>query len=165
MEFTSSSCRHATQWKTGRLSLSYIAATLLLLSSGDVVRGGEFAVLAEGTLVSARTTEDVDPSSLNEGDTLPLAVAEEVKREEYTLISAGSPVKATIATITRGGKDTKFLKVVSTEAIDGQEVMLRGRPEKPEGDTPVIVDLPIPPSLPAGTTFILYLADSYYVEE
>lgn len=141
------------------------AAGLLLLTLGDVAGGGEFIVLSEGTPVIVKTAKDLDPASLAGHDTVRLTVAERVKRDGYTLIRSGAPVKAgVLSNVTEGG-DTKYLAIVSTEALDGQEVRLRATPERPEGEELSAALIPLPSPMPAGTTLRVFLAESYYIEE
>ena len=134
--------------------------------------GGHFVALTEGTLVEVKTTEALDPAMLKEGENLHLVVAEKVMNEGAVLIEEGAPVAATVVLGTMEGQDAKFLKISGTMAADGEHVGLRTTPESPDAslnvnDTGLLQALLLEGSrwLPAGTTFTVYLSDSYLIEE
>jgi len=134
--------------------------------------GGHFVALTEGTLVEIKTTETLDLAMLREGEKLHLVVAEKVMKEGAILIEEGAPVAATVVLGTMEGQDAKFLKISGTTAADGEHVGLRTTPESPDAsldvnDTGLLQALLLEGSrwLPAGTTFTVYLSESYLIEE
>jgi hypothetical protein len=148
------------------------AALLLLTFALQEARGGHFVVLKEGTPVVVKLTEDFDAADLKEGGKVPMAVAEKVTKEGFILIDAGAPVEATFTPGKRKIKDDSLVSISSVQAVDGQDVMLRLTPEAPEkvkaddagGQLPMV----IPEEgrrMPEGTTFRVYLSESYFIEE
>jgi len=135
-------------------------------------RGGNFVALKEGTPVIVRTTETLDPAMLNEGEQPHLVVAEKVMNEGAVLIEKGAPVEATVVLGTVKGQDAKLLQISGTRATDGEHVRLRTTPEGPDAsldgnDTGQLPAIFLEGSrwLPAGTTFTVYLSESYLIEE
>ena len=144
---------------------------LLVFPIGEAA-GGHFVALTEGTRVEVKTTETLDLAMLKEGEKLHLVVAEKVMNEGAILIEEGAPVVATVVLGTTKGQGVKFLKISGTVAADGEHVDLRTTPESPEAsldvdDTGLLQALLLEGNrwLPAGTTFIVYLSDSYLIEE
>jgi len=148
------------------------AMLLLLTFAVKDARGGHFVVLREGTAVVVKLTEDFDAAALKEGGKVPMAVAEKVAKEGFVLIDAGAPVEATFIPGERIIQGGSLLSISSVQAVDGQDVMLRLTPEVPAavevndaaGQLPVFV----PEGnrrMPAGTTFRVYLSESYFIEE
>jgi hypothetical protein len=154
-----------------KLVVPAAAALLLLTLALKEARGGDFVVLKEGTPVVVKLTEDFDGPALKEGAKVPLAVAEKVTREGFTLIDAGAPVDATFVPDKRRIEGGGIL-ISSAEAVDGQDVMLRLTPEVPEGVEADAAAGQLPLYIPAGnqrmtegTTFRVYLSESYFIEE
>lgn len=148
------------------------AALLLLTFAVKEARGGHFVVLREGAPVVVKLTEDFDAAALKEGGKVPMAVAEKVTNEGVVLIDAGAPVEATFIPGKRKIKGDSLLSISSVQAVDGQDVMLRLTPEVPETveGNGAAGQLPIHISegnqrMTEGTTFRVYLSESYFIEE
>ena len=148
------------------------AALLLLTFAMKEVRGGNFIVLKEGTPVAVKLTGDFDAAALQAGEKVPMVVAEKVMNEGYVLIDAGAPVEATFLPAESGAEAAGLLKISSVQAADGQDVMLRAAPEVPEAvkdiDAADQLFILVPEEdrrMAEGTTFRVYLSDSYFIEE
>ena len=149
-----------------------VGGTLLLLTIAmKETKGGDFVVLKEGTPVVVKLTEDFDAEAFKEGEKVPVFVDEKVTNESFVLIDAGAPVEATFIPGKRKNEGTGRLKTSSVQAVDGQDVMLRLTPEVPEGveaDAAGQFPLYIPAGnrrMTEGTTFRVYLSESYFIEE
>ena len=148
-------------------------ATLLLLTfATKEARGGNFVILKEGTPVVVKLTGDFDAAALKEGEMIPMVVAKKVMNGEYVLIDAGAPVEATFVPAKSGVKAAGLLNVSSVQAADWQDVMLRATPEVPEtvkdDDAAEQLFMLVPEEdrrMAEGTTFRVYLSDSYLIEE
>jgi hypothetical protein len=156
----------------GTLSLLAGAALLLLTFVVKDARGGNFVILKEGTPVVVALKGDFDAASLKEGAKVPMAVAEKVMNEGYVLIDAGAPVEAAFTPGKSEVKGAGLLEIASVEAADGQDVMLRAAPEATETAESKDAAAPFSISvqegnlrLPKGTSFRVYLSDSYFIEE
>ena len=153
----------------GTLPLLAGAALLLLTFVVKDARGGNFVILKEGTPVTVVLTGDFDAAALKEGGKVPMTVAEKVMNEGYVLIAAGAPVEAAFTPGGSGIKSAGLLEIASVEAADGQDVMLRAAPETVEGEGAAdqfsIFAQEGNLRLPEGTSFRVYLSDSYFIEE
>lgn len=148
------------------------AALLLLTVATKEAMGGHFAVLREGTPVVVTLTEEFDAAAFEEGEKLPMVVAEEVAHDGFVLIGAGAPVEATFVPGKSGDAGAVLLRISSLRAADGQDVMLRTAPEalKADGDDDAAGQvMRIVPGEDRRTakdrTLTLYLSDTYYIEE
>ena len=142
----------------------------LIFSVGET-RGGSFVELSEGTPVVVKTTETLNPGQLKEGGKVHLVVAEKVMKEGALLIETGAPVEATVVLVAMEGKETTLLKITGTQAADGEYVVLRMTPEGSGAlvdgvDAGQLQAIPLEASrpLPAGTTFTVYLSETYLIE-
>ena len=157
--------------RAAKAVLQALAFFLLLSLPLKEARGGNFVILKEGTPVVVELTGDFDAASLKEGAKVPIAVSEKVMNEWYVLIDAGAPVEAMFTPGKSGIKGAGLLEISSVEAVDGQDVMLRAAPEAPETAESKDAAAPFSISvqegnlrLPEGTSFKVYLSDSYSIE-
>ncbi len=150
-----------------------MGATFFLLTlAAKEARGGNFVILKEGTPVVVKLAGDFDAATLKEGEMVPMVVAKKVMNGEYVLIDAGAPVEATFVPAESGVKVAGLLKISSVQAADWQDVMLRATPEVPEtvkdSDAAEQLFMLVPEEdrrMAEGTTFRVYLSESYLIEE
>jgi hypothetical protein len=154
------------------IKLAVPAGAMLLLLAFVMTesKGGHFVVLREGTPVVIKLAQDFDAAALKEGEKVPMVVVEKVTNEGAIVINAGSLV---VATFTPGEiKGSGLLNVSSVQAADGQDVMLRATPEAQnmvenmDAAGQLTINAPAENQrIPAGTTFRVYLSDTYLIED
>lgn len=162
----------ALRMKAAKVLVPAGAALLLLTFAVKEARGGNFVILKDRMPVVVKLTRDFDAAAVKEGGKVPMDVAEKVMNEGYVLIDAGAPVEATFVPDKSEVKGAGHLRISSAQAADGQDVMLRATPEASEtvkdGDAAEQLFILVPEEdrrMPEGTTFRVYLSDSYFIEE
>lgn len=83
----------------------------------------------DGTEFTAQTLDFLSSQTATVGDPVKLEVDNNVVVDGAIAIAAGTPVKGTVATVTKAGRMGKSgnisIRVESTEAVDGQKARLR----------------------------------------
>lgn len=157
--------------KTAKIFLA-AAALLSLTSAVQEASGSNFVILKRGTPVVIELAEEFNAASMKEGGNVPMVVAEKVTNEGLTLIGAGAPVAASFVPGKTKGEGAGYLRISSALTTDEQDVVLRVSPEVPEaaGDDdrsdPSLIPVREENSrMPQGTSFTVYLADTYFIED
>lgn len=92
----------------------------------------------DGTEFTAQTLEFLSSETANAGDQVQMEVDNNVVIDGAIAIAAGTPVRGTIANVTRasrmGRSGTINIRVETTAAVDGQRVPLRATKAQTEGD-------------------------------
>ncbi len=98
--------------------------------------------LPEGARLIVVLTEEVSALKVNRGDRVPLAVAEDAYIGDQLVVRRGTPVVGVIVESQRrnvfGGGGKLIMSVLSTTAVDGQEIPLRSVPTAAAGDAAAI---------------------------
>jgi hypothetical protein len=95
-------------------------------------------VLPDGTEFTAQILDFLSSADANVGDNVSIEVDNNVVVDGAIAIAAGTPVRGTVATVTRasrmGRSGNISVRVESTQSVDGQRVGLRATKAKAEGD-------------------------------
>lgn len=107
--------------------LGIILGLTLVLTSTVVAAE---VTLESGTIVFVETTDTLDPSDLNVGDSVDFKMYDDVLVDGYVVINGGTPVSGTV-TKAQGegalGKAAKLtVNVKSVQAVDGTVIGLSG---------------------------------------
>jgi len=158
------------------------AATFLMLTGtyrNLTASPNEKVKLASGTLVALSLEKSVD-SDMAEGTAVDLRVMRDVSVGDKVVIKSGTMATATITAVNSSGAIGKAGKVSltlrSVQAVDGQQVFLRGSIDK-EGENKVVMTvilglicLPLflingcDATVPAGTELRAYVDQEYMIE-
>jgi hypothetical protein len=114
---------------TSILNISFLFFSLMAQpAQSQYEKQDDELTLAEGTLVSVRTTSDI-PSKTGTGADLDLKVDDDVILKGHIVIKKGSPVKASVINGEKTGAGHKSgplgIQFESTQTVDGQPVRLR----------------------------------------
>jgi hypothetical protein len=113
------------------------AAVIAAAPQQDSAAAAGGVVLPDGTELTVVTTEEISSKTAVEGDALTFKVDDDVKINGKTVIARGSIVKGEISNSKKSGRMGKggqlSIRILSTEAVDGQKVKLRASKGR-EGD-------------------------------
>ena len=104
--------------------------TLLFIGFCLVVFQAQSVELKSNTFIPVVALQNIDSETLTLGDTVPLAVAQDVKVAGDVVIENGSSVFATVTALKKHGRIGKggsvTITLQSTEAVDGTSITLLG---------------------------------------
>ena len=157
-----------------RAAIPAVLAGALLLANFAVreARGSNFFVLKEGTPVVVALGADFDAAHWDEGRKVPMVVDGKVTVDGFVLIDKGEIVEATFIRGNTAAEGSGLLRISTVRATDGQDVALRPTPEVSEeveaNDNASRLSIAVTQEnrrMPEGTTFKVYVSESYFIEE
>ena len=112
-------------------------AAALALGAQDAPAAAPEVVLPDGTELNVVTIEEISSKTATEGDALTFKVDEDIAVNGKVVIAKGALVKGEVSNAKRSGRMGKAgalsIRILSTEAVDGQKVKLRASKGK-EGE-------------------------------
>lgn len=119
------------------LAPTLATAAALTTRAQDAPAAAAEVVLPDGTQLNVITTEEISSKTAAEGDALTFKVDEDIVVNGKVVIAKGTLVKGEVSNAKKSGRMGKAgalsIRVLSTEAVDGQKVKLRASKGK-EGD-------------------------------
>jgi hypothetical protein len=113
------------------------AAALAARTQDAPAAAGAEVVIPDGTELNVVTIEEISSKTATEGDALTFKMDEDVVVNGKVVIAKGAIVKGEVSNAKKSGRMGKAgalsIRILSTEAIDGQRVKLRASKGK-EGD-------------------------------
>lgn len=110
------------------VALLVLAVFVLAQPSSLALGADKVVTLRAGTPVFAVFEQSIDSEAANEGDTIYLRVMKPVQVDEIVVIRSGEKVRAKVIEVRKakgwGKRGDLTVRVESTTAVDGQEVLL-----------------------------------------